>query len=439
MKIVTQTSFLISLFFIAFTSTRVFGVPLNWILSIIAAVVLITELLLVRGNFSFISLFNHSWTLAAVLIFIGGCLSLLRSIDYANNLRETSQAVWTLLIMPPVLMLAMSRWPKKSLWILILGISINSVIAVWDNFTQMGIGALLATISITTKGISIPLGLYAVPTLFSTTSRYAGVLSHPNALGQITIVGFSITLAATALVLEKRRSILKLVLLILLLVIVYFSNVISGSVSGFIGINLAGGVVVMGLFFRRPTYAKLLIICFLLLLGISLIFIFQDSRSWTEIFTAWTSRNLDRAFRTTGPMRIQQIQHALYLVAKDPIIGYGMDLESGQFYFGRDMPTNTYYSYYGTGNVVIHNALLWSWLGGGIFAFLGTLIAYFVALKYSLKHILLFFRERSSYIMLGLSAATLGWIFVTMVQPTLFAPYIWISAFLLGREIDVDL
>ena len=437
MKNIAQAFFLISIFFIAFTSTRVFGMPLSWFLSVGAILfILATEFLLSKqpGSINFI---GHSWKVSAALILLGGILSLQRSIDNISNMKEVFQAVWTLFIVPPVLMLVMRRWSRGSLWVLVLGISLNSAIAVWDKLTQMGVGAFLAGIVVTSKGISIPITLYTIPTLFFTYNRYAGALSHPNALGQISITGFSIVLASI-LIVERKRSILKLFLLILLLVIIYWSNILSGSISGFIGINIAGCVIVFGAIFRKPTYKKLMTFCLLLLLVVLLVFVYKYNKDWTSAISGWGTSNYDRVYGTTGPLRLQLIRHALTLILENPIIGYGMDLKSGQYYFKNDLPSTSNYAYYND-NVVVHNGLLWAWLGGGLFAFIGTLIAYYFAIRLSLRHIFLFFYDKSNYIMLALAAATLGWVFVDMIQPTFFMPYTWISAFLLAKEIKTEL
>ena len=417
-----RSLFLLSVAMMSFTATRVFGIPLGLAMSVVATSAVVGSNLLRATTASKNETIRqmlawHPWWISAVLILAGGLLSATNAMNVANHLREMLQATWTLSIAASITMYAARKWRASVLHALLLGVCVDSLITIWDGLSRMGLGPLIAGLSVGKGGFATPSGFNPASELF--TGRYEGVMTHPNELGEITAVCFPIALAFFLEAIARKR-ILIATIFILFAASMLWANLLSGSVSGFLGIGLAAGCVLFGWFCQRVSYQRLSMLALGLsvaVLALLLVSIIGNGKALVSAVGTWITPSLNRALDISGPLRVGLNRRALALALASPISGYGMDIES--LHAGL---TETY---------VVHNAFLRSWLGGGIFALLASLWAYFCAARLSLESMVGFFRRKATLLEFALASSIVGWVAIDMTSPTSFLSYTMITAFFL--------
>jgi len=135
---------------------------------------------------------------------------------------------------------------------------------------------------------------------------------------------------------------------------------------------------------------------------------------------AWFAKNFDRALEVTGPTRLMLVNESWALIAHSPVIGYGMD--QGDAKLVRSFWLSEF---------SVHNAMLKMWVGGGVFAFLGSLVAYGYGFRLAISQSSLFLRGQGEWHRMALAASMVGWMLIDMIQPTAFNRFSWISVAML--------
>jgi hypothetical protein len=79
----------------------------------------------------------------------------------------------------------------------------------------------------------------------------------------------------------------------------------------------------------------------------------------------------------------------------------------------------------------VHNAILRSWVAGGIFVFLGVAYAYFWCLRLALRTIRRYLRGYRVYYTLGLAASIIVWTINDMAQPSYYQRFTWLTFIIL--------
>jgi hypothetical protein len=142
----------------------------------------------------------------------------------------------------------------------------------------------------------------------------------------------------------------------------------------------------------------------------------------SEFITA----SFDRVVTTTAVSRWDDYILGFNYIAGDPIVGAGMDqsgtggLDSSQLITA----------------IAIHNTLLQSWVAGGMLTFIGTFIIYLNVVKVSLHALVTAFSTKTFSLLVGLSASSIGFVFIDMTSSNIYQRIKWlVFGLLLGLVI----
>lgn len=360
----------------------------------------------------------HPFLFSSGLILIGGLLATTQSQNPVVSIASTLKSwfLFSVWISMGIIMVYQRRRAGRVIGALLVGVMISSVAAIIDSQTGTNLGPRVFELSGTQiYGIDLA-------TLANVYGRYGGTLGHPNIQGEFTLVAIPIVLdlSLSALGAAKRQ---KSIGLLVLLTVLVWANLLTGSVSAMLGMLLSFTLVIGLRLIRKLAWR---VVPFsLIATGIGLIIVLAVSSSeldplQTLVRGGSENKNVYRALNDTGPQRIALIGDTLSLIFENPVVGYGMDLLTA------DNPSET-----GAAAGAIHNALLRSWLVGGLFVFMGVAYAYFRSLHLAVQTIVRYGQGHDVKYMFGLAVSIIVWIATDMVQPSFYQRFTWLTVGLL--------
>ncbi len=137
--------------------------------------------------------------------------------------------------------------------------------------------------------------------------------------------------------------------------------------------------------------------------------------------------NISRVLNITYNSRKEANDYAIREILKNPIIGVGMDEYSQNPYAPIDNQGNP------NG---VHNALIRSFLGGGILVFLGYLYIYCFGIYLAYKSYKKWLSNRYRPWLIGLASSVLTFIIIDMAQPTTHWRISWLFLFILFSVVN---
>lgn len=285
---------------------------------------------------------RHYWGVAAVASFFGVALSTLRTLNVTEHLQAGILLIGLVAFAPLAcarLLLAYSSMRKELVIAFISGQSLSAVIAIAQT-AGMGVFQLSRT-----------------------NGRSYGLAGHPNLLGLMS--GIAICLLTYVILRKSRKKNSKFKLLLLLVNVA--GLLLSGSVSALIATTLGVLILVHALKVRIST-----VLLYTTGLAVVSATYLSLSRSITEL-----PNPFERVQQVTGntgdigtwDVRTQVYGYALTEIIKNPLVGVGVDDESGLFQHPLD------------GAVLVHNVLLRGWLQGGLLVLIALLAIYMAAIS----------------------------------------------------------
>lgn len=358
----------------------------------------------------------HFYWLPSIGILLGGLLSSIFLERPLNSIIVTLKifylfSVWLSMI---IVMAKYKGQAQNTIVALVSGVAFASCIAVVDSITGLELGTKFYNLDTAKFGLD--------PLLYSQTSgRYSGTLGHPNHLGQITAVALPIVVDRAWLNLSRRGKRFLGLAMVLISVLILWANIISGSVSGLIGASIAVFIVLVVRLRKKgriPYMVKTLVFALGTSLALS-IFIaqFNADRGWLN---RQLSASFNRVITQSGPERFDLMGEALLRISDNPIIGYGMDIDT----YGSDPSASVT-------SAGIHNTILRGWLAGGILTFIGALLIYGKTLQMAIQALIGHGRAPDNSYVPAIAASIIGWMVIDMVQPSIYVRYTWITVGLL--------
>jgi hypothetical protein len=415
--------FLLGTVTLVFNSIRPFGpsIGISDLLYFVALAALVIESLLKRKPLQKWMPWHPLWV-SATLILLGGLLSSTQSDNLAGSIVATlkSTFVFSIWLSMGFVMVYQRRQASKVIGALIVGALISSMIAIYDKLAGADLGpAVFGLTNVTLPGVNLEV-------MADVYGRYGGSLGHPNVQSEFTLVVIPIVLDMSLSAWQTSKRFKSLALLITLALLVW-ANLLTGSFSGLIGVLLAF-VLVLGLRLLNQLSRLFVPSCLFAASAstILLIYILLIVNSTADPFQRLVDRlvmneNVNRALITTGPERLELVGETLKLIAQNPITGLGMNLLEGG-------PQNTS-SVASSGDV--HNAILRSWVVGGIFVFLGVAYAYFWCLRLVIRTIRKYLRGNRVHFIIGLAASIIVWTINDLVQPSFQQRFTWLTFIIL--------
>ena len=391
------------------------GIPLSDILYLLALVFLVFDGM-GREEPSSQWMPLHFYWLPALAILLGGLLSSINSASPLISIFVTLKisylfSLWMSMI---IAMVRTKGGVENAIAALIVGVVFTSAVAVLDSLTGMALGPRIYGLDPKLSGLD--------PLLYSQTSgRLSGTLGHPNHLGQITAVALPIICDRAMVFLGEKRAGYRGLMLVAAAILVFWANLLSGSISGLIGATV-GMTIVVGLRIRRNNYHFRILRLFLLGAGAVLVvgLFIELKKPDSGGLSYWLATNVQRVITITGPGRISLVHDALEEIARNPIVGYGMD----QGTFGAN-PSSAVLA------IGIHNTILQGWLGGGLLTFIGVLLVYSKTMHMALRALIEQLRQPSTSYTLGLAASIVGWVLIDMTSPSISIRWTWLTVGLL--------
>lgn len=359
---------------------------------------------------------HHFWV-SAVLVLAGGLLAAVISRDPTNGLVVTFKTFYLFSFwMTMGIIMALRKKEQWVLWALIAAALFTASIATWDRLT----GSLWGPTIGEAIGVVFPGIGYQV--LAQYYGRYTGVMGHPNVQSEFLLV-------VTPIVMNfiwdawRRKSLLQAIMWVGILGILISGIYLTGSVAGLVGLAVAFGIFAFAALYATIPRSLVRLLVITSILGLSAVLLLQVLGM--EIFQPLAARlsantNLNRAFSDSGPGRIELIAETGKLILDNPLVGYGMDLT---------LPDQANIFRAETGGV--HNAILRSWIAGGLLAFLGILYAYWRALRLAWDAVARQFAGYQDRYIFGLGVSILVWFLIDLVQPSFSQRFTWLIAALL--------
>jgi hypothetical protein len=353
---------------------------------------------------------GHPFWVTAVLILAGGLFATLESSNPVSNIIMTLKScfLFSAWISMGIVIVIQRKQAGRVIGALVIGALISSVVAILDSLTGATLGPTIYGLNdVTISGVDLPV-------LASVYGRYGGTIGHPNIQSEFTVVVIPLVLDMVFSAWQAAKRLKSITLLVIVSLFVY-ANLLTGSFSGAIGVLLSF-VLVSGirLFDKLSRYFVLLIV---ITAGIGLIFLLASADLPVSPLQELSDQlagdaNVDRALNTTGPGRLDLMGDTLLAISRNPVSGYGMDLlaiESADI-----------------GETGVHNAILRSWITGGIFAFIGIAYAYWQSLRLSMGMIARYLRGNRAPYIVGLAVSTIVWMVNDMAQPSFYQRFTWL-------------
>jgi hypothetical protein len=345
---------------------------------------------------------NHPLFFPTYLILLGGILSSMLAINTPSSLSVTMKEVFIFSIWFSIgIRVVVEGYGRTIERFLIIGALLTSVIAILDFAFGTSIGPFLLSRSFSND--------YEA----SLAYRDGGLMGHPNEQGMFLAVIFPLIL--NKLLFPIKIVPYKYLFASILLMIVLAAAAISGSVSGYLGILISGLVMIIFSIFTKGKKFPLII----LILTCALLFIISNAflsfLPEDAIIRISRRNDLGRVFDVTGPERKDIMMEGIEVIKRSPIIGVGMD-QSGTGDLERENLSTSHY---------IHNTILQSWVAGGLFAFLGTLLIYANTISIAFKGIKYAISKNLPNI-ICYSASIFGFILMDMAQPNIYQRFKWL-------------
>jgi O-antigen ligase len=242
-----------------------------------------------------------------------------------------------------------------------------------------------------------------------TWGRMTGLTANVNDLGGVTCIAL---VPALMLMISLSRRSVTILLGGLAVVLVAAGLVLSGSVG-----SLVAAAVAMTLWFgSHPTRPQRLLA--VAAAGVAMFALYSaqnspESQSAVQRITRFGTGSPDDPNRTLGS-RLDTYRAALDRIAADPLVGVGLDPESGQ-----------------ADQHPVHNIVIGSWFQAGILGLTGIFLIFLASVRTAMSSILAAdsFDERA--LAIGLSSALAAFITFLMSEPALFTRYGWVAVALL--------
>jgi len=296
-------------------------------------------------------------------------------------------------------------WFSLGMFVLRSLTDLLTTVTIWVASAGLSGVAAVAQLFGLTKGIILP-GTSDVQFF----GRMTGFTDHPNSLGSLCAVAF-----APALMLSTRRATSWRGRLAswLALAGILSGLVLSGSVSG-LAAAFAGAITWLVLV--RPNWRTLAGGGLMVLFVLAVIDVQQSSTGLSPMGRILSVTGLDNMSPgvATGLFRLDLIGQALNVISASPLVGVGLDPVSAAAPF--------------SGGFGVHNILLFAWVGGGIFAFVGMVIILGAVATLCYRTVV----PRGEGLAFDLGSALAGgyvaFIVYTMSAPVITDRYLWIPA-----------
>ncbi|MHC1784985.1 MAG: O-antigen ligase family protein [Anaerolineaceae bacterium] len=423
--------FILACFSLAFNLVRIYGVSIPDSTFIAAFFFVIADEGLLKKKPVRIWFPSHPLFLPAFLILIGGLISSINAVSISSSMSITIKEFYIFTIFTSFTIYMVRRTnPEFIITALLLSGLITSLAAINDYI----LGYKFSN--------EILMRLGSVP-LNESWDRYSGLLGHPNEQAMFLSVVFP--LAFSRFLNSFNKKIIETAIHFVGLVILGAALLLTGSVSGYLSIIISSFICFFWFFysviktdeFFKNVISRLLIGGFFILVILVGIFNTSEGNQFihSEFFTQspvsdLLFRSFDRVITTTAISRWDDYVLGLKYIASNPFVGAGMDQTGTGGLNSSQMITY----------LAIHNTILQSWVAGGLLAFIGTVIIYFHILKFSLRALSTAFSTRTYSILVGLSASSLGFVFIDMTSSNIYQRVKWlVFALLLGLTLFIEM
>ena len=353
----------------------------------------------------------HPLWFPAFLFLIGGLLSSINAVRGLTSISIAIKQFYTFSLWVSLCIVMVKRGnTRKIITTLIIGALTTAVVALLDYIFNFGIGNFLVITFYPEQN-------------FDFYYRTGGTFGHPNELAMFLAIVFPLTASRY---LECSISIGKTkflrTLYFLTLIIEFLAILASGSLTGLLGVFISSCILLFVFLAKHPLVSKpkiLLInisttICFAMVFWL-IIVPFINERGFLDNLIKQNS--IYRVSQITGPDRMKLLQEGLDYIQDHPILGAGMDQGGTGGLAVSDLVT----SYY------IHNTIIQSWVAGGIFVFIGSLLLYILVVIFAVSGIKKYISTKvTSEFIVGLSSSIFGWVIMDMLQANIYQRYKWL-------------
>ena len=332
---------------------------------------------------------SRPWQWAAVLVAVGGVLATVRAVSPVDNLAVTLRLLFIFAVWPWQVRILIDTHSRmtKAVRLFIVGAAAS------------GIAALLQF------RFGISLGASGV-----LHGRAVGLTGHVNDQGGLLAIALSVALGQIVYGMERNR-----VTKLGIAIFCGIGLVLSGSVSGMLAALV--GVAVLAL--RKGVSVKVLLIgaavlCIGWVAASNLKVLDVDGRPVTPLQRLSMATGGGRQDQNTLDSRIATDRFAVEEITKNPLIGKGLDEQSGLTVHG----------------LQAHNIFVLAWFQGGPLVLLGELIALLAVARGAWSQS----RARDP-LRESLIAAFAAGVAFSMSAPTLYNRYFWLApVFLLAAS-----
>jgi hypothetical protein len=419
--------FLLACFSLSFNLIRLYGVSIPDSLFIAAFVSVIFHEGIIKKQPVRIWFPPHPFVFPAFLILFGGLISSINAVSITSSISITIKEFYLFAIFTPlVIFMARKGNPEWIVTALIASGLMTSFAGLYD----FSVGYKFTNEMLMNLG-SVPLK--------DSWDRYSGLLGHPNEQAMFLSVVFPLAFSRFLNSFNKR--LLDTVFQFFIIVILLLALFLTGSVSGYISVMFSS-VICFLLFFHtavktdeffRNVASRFLMGLFLLTVLLMAAFnsnagnrFIQSELIQQSPVSEFITASFDRVVTTTAVSRWDDYILGFNYIAGDPIVGAGMDqsgtggLDSSQLITA----------------IAIHNTLLQSWVAGGMLTFIGTFIIYLNVVKVSLHALVTAFSTKTFSLLVGLSASSIGFVFIDMTSSNIYQRIKWlVFGLLLGLVI----
>lgn len=349
----------------------------------------------------------------SIFILIGGILSSFGpyNSNIARSLLELLKAIFVFLSLPFLYSYSFITQEQKYtiLKSFVLGIAISCSIAIIDKNFSTNIGPLFNMNSAQIPG-------------YGHAGRYRGVTNHPNSQGLLAALGIPLNIG---FLLYYRKRITKWFGFAFLSIITFYGLLLSGSVSALMSFvfYIFTFVILHKFMIGKPKKnlisAIALLIVFLAIIFLSFLFISNNNinKIIEPILVSLNQNpNFSRVINTTFRLRLLANQFAINEFLNHPFIGYGMDVR----YQTLSPPFVDF-----EGSTSVHNTILLSTLGGGVFVGIGYILIYVISSTIMVKAIQKWDNGFNNPVFVFLSLSILIFIFFDMAQSNTHVRISW--------------
>lgn len=399
-----RVSYLLAVFCLILVAIKVpgIGITVHDLFLFLAVGIWLAEYLLHRGAEGWSFPLHPLWV-SGLLVLVGGLLSSPDAVDPLSSLVVTIKTVFVLTLWVSLTMVMVQRggfW--QTVWVFVAAVVVVSGIAIFDRVTGFDIGGQIS-------------GREGGPYF----QRSDGTLQHPNELAYLTSVGLPIVTGLLLHEIQNKRRIFWVSGLVLMTGMVGLTVYLTGSVSGYLGALAAMALLLGFVMLKANSQIRIAVVLILGVLGVGALLYLNVPAQRAQV-ERFVTDNVDRAFEVTGPDRLALVADSIDVMSANPFVGFGMDQSATGGLLNSQRVTR----------VGIHNVTFATWISGGLFALVGMMFGYFVALLTGI-HAMRRGAQRSDWVIVALGAASFAWLFFDQTQPSLHHRTSWFTTALL--------